>query len=188
MTITDLQTAVQGAGYTATITANGALCCVDTKVNIAVYVRVTSSTTLQSILQLIKIAEVPAKITPDQAKLQTKDVTPSGKPCGCGKVQNLVNTGADLAKAAIATITGTYVSEECSLQRKKICSACWEKDSKGDRLYRANKDGRVSCGVPFEDDILREPTKEGCGCYLELKWKVKGMQCPFGKWPSEDKK
>jgi hypothetical protein len=77
---------------------------------------------------------------------------------------------------------GPNASEQTIEVRKKICDQCTHVDSYGDRLYRHDAKGVYTCGKPLFAKKLRNPQREGCGCFLSLKWKKRWTECPLAKW------
>ena len=73
------------------------------------------------------------------------------------------------------------VPKEVRHARLAICRACTATDPTGVRLFRERK-GRMYCGTPRLKKILRDETKEGCGCDLEDKADKVGAQCPLYLW------
>lgn len=75
------------------------------------------------------------------------------------------------------------VPKEVRHARLAICRACTATDPAGVRLFREIK-GRMYCGTPRLKKILRDETKEGCGCDLEDKADARSASCPLGLWNS----
>lgn len=97
---------------------------------------------------------------------------------------NFVDTITDLGVFASQMALGTKVDGYEYSRRREICESCAECDSRGNKLFREVVPGRHSCGVPRWDWIFRDPAREGCGCWLELKWHGKDQVCPLKqpKW------
>lgn len=79
-------------------------------------------------------------------------------------------------------LMGPNASEEDIENRKQTCGVCMFTDMDGDRLFRQDEKGRYFCGKPLFEKKLREPQKDGCGCFLKLKWKKKYTKCPLQQW------
>jgi hypothetical protein len=92
---------------------------------------------------------------------------------------NFFETSIDLSVFVTQMALGTKVIDDTYYVRKSSCETCQICDSKGDRLYREYIPGRHSCGVPRFDWIFRDPSVEGCGCWLELKWYGINEKCPL---------
>ncbi|MBE7466824.1 MAG: hypothetical protein HS116_25415 [Planctomycetes bacterium] len=73
------------------------------------------------------------------------------------------------------------VSPEIREARIAICRACTATDSKGERLFR-EIGGRMYCGEPKLQKLLRVDARDGCGCNLSLKIEYKNATCPHNKW------
>jgi hypothetical protein len=73
-------------------------------------------------------------------------------------------------------------------ERMKVCNACQEVDSKGERLYRIIRE-TAYCGIPRNlehlADLYRDEVKDGCGCSLMLKVSKYESDCPLKKWPEK---
>lgn len=79
------------------------------------------------------------------------------------------------------------VPKEVAAERRSTCEDCPAADPSGHRLYRIVL-RRPVCGRPADPRapgflLDREDDKDGCGCWLDLKWHAKGEQCPLGRWP-----
>ena len=83
-----------------------------------------------------------------------------------------------------STLVGQHVNDVEYKRRRDVCKTCMAIDSNGERLYRLDKAGRPTCGVMRLNKIIRDESKEGCGCYLEQKWKGVTQHCPLNppKW------
>lgn len=111
---------------------------------------------------------------------------PEKTPC-CGqddesflqKVKSLAS-GVTSLTAALVGIYEEAGPEEQS-DRQRACSACTETDTKGERLFRLAGENLFTCGVLGYKDLLRNTQKDGCGCFLNLKWKMKDQHCPLEK-------
>ena len=85
----------------------------------------------------------------------------------------------------IVPVLGPNSSKELIDKRKTICEGeCYLKDLSGDRLFRKEEgEGQgLFCGVPILKRRIRDPKREGCGCFLKLKWKKKWTSCPNKLW------
>jgi hypothetical protein len=114
---------------------------------------------------------------------------PAGSCQGCSASSwklafNFVDVTTELAVFAAQVSLGNRAGSEEYARRRGICESCQECDSRGDKLFREVVPGRHSCGVPRWDWIFRDPAREGCGCWLELKWHGKDQVCPLKvpKW------
>jgi len=68
--------------------------------------------------------------------------------------------------------------------RLAVCRGCNLKDTTGARLCR-EIDGNLFCGMPRLSDlrkIIRDESKDGCGCDLNFKASRREAECPHGKW------
>jgi hypothetical protein len=65
-----------------------------------------------------------------------------------------------------------FVSEEIRAQRMAICKAC-------PHLTARNTCGTPVVGTWVEDNGRRVKT---CGCFMDVKTRLKGFGCPLGKW------
>lgn len=80
---------------------------------------------------------------------------------------------------------GPSVKEDVLKMRKEICRDCTLTDLKGERLYRIDAKGTLFCGTPLLEKKIRDPKREGCGCFLKMKWKRAWTSCPNGLWKSD---
>lgn len=71
------------------------------------------------------------------------------------------------------------VPDEEVQRRRSICESCPNINSAGEKLYRVLEDGRAVCGVPRGHDLFRVSSRDGCGCWLDLKWKLRNQKCPL---------
>lgn len=91
----------------------------------------------------------------------------------------MLNAGKSLVDV-IKALYGTPVSDEEYASRKKQCEACTAVDNKGEKLFRPGKKGGwFSCGAPFLQKPFRDKAKDGCGCWLQIKWGGKDQHCPL---------
>lgn len=112
------------------------------------------------------------------------------KPC-CGGAaateakttfDKLVNAGKSVLQAAEAFAGLSLVANPLiKAARLEVCHGCQATDQEGVRLYRLVDNSPV-CGKLFTENILRDPSKDGCGCYLDEKTGVSDAHCPLGKW------
>jgi len=79
-------------------------------------------------------------------------------------------------------LMGPNASEKVIEQRKRTCDACTFTDPDGNRLFRHDDKGEYFCGKPLFVKRLRHIQREGCGCFLKLKWKKKWTECPLARW------
>ncbi|MCU0849421.1 MAG: hypothetical protein MUD12_16180 [Spirochaetes bacterium] len=86
------------------------------------------------------------------------------------------------AGSLIFNLFSPSVDEKLTRSRREICEGCALTDPEDRRLYRKIKGEAYACGVPFFKKMLRDPKREGCGCYLNLKWKKRFTGCPNGLW------
>ena len=78
-------------------------------------------------------------------------------------------------------LTSGPVDKEEKQRRQEICQECQEQDEGGIHLY-LEIDGKSYCGEPRLKRILRDETRNGCGCNLRFKWIFKEAHCPLKKW------
>jgi len=108
-------------------------------------------------------------------------------PCGgCQanafkKAVSAFKVGVGLARFVGEMAVGIKASQEVHDSRKATCEGCPLLDSAGDRMFRGHDEGH-SCGKPRLENVLRDEEKDGCGCWLEMKWWGKSEKCPAGKW------
>ena len=65
-----------------------------------------------------------------------------------------------------------FVSEEIRAERTAICKAC-------PHLTARNTCGTPVVGTWVKDNERRVKT---CGCFMDVKTRLKGFGCPLGKW------
>jgi hypothetical protein len=122
----------------------------------------------------------------------TNSATSSCKGCAgtfWKKVYYFLEAPVSFASFVAEIAVGLRASEETQAQRKTICESCLATDSSGARLYREAFPGQHSCGKPWNDQVVRDPSVDGCGCFLEMKWIGKNERCPLPepKWDKEIK-
>ncbi len=110
--------------------------------------------------------DCPVQVETTQTVKQSKDPSPD-KSWG-------------LASFAKGLLSG-QVSPEVQEARLAVCRACTATDSKGERLFREIA-GKMYCGVPRLEQLLRNEVQNGCGCELRLKVSRVGSGCPLNLW------
>ena len=82
----------------------------------------------------------------------------------------------DVVRYAAQMAAGIKAPEEVQASRQKACRAC--------PLFTSVGEGIYSCGVPATKKVFRIRSKDGCGCWLNLKWLGKDEKCPLEqpKW------
>ena len=81
-----------------------------------------------------------------------------------------------VSRFAVQIAADQRASEDDQKVRETVCRAC--------PLFNTIKDGVFSCGKPVTERLFRIRGKEGCGCWLNLKWLGKSEKCPLEppKW------
>lgn len=97
-------------------------------------------------------------------------------------LKHAVSVGAKVVKSQVKRVSDVVYGE-----RRAVCMKCMEKDPVGVRLLRpGSSSGWYSCGEPMSPKELlagdRDIKANGCGCWLNLKWRGKDEECPRGKW------
>lgn len=101
--------------------------------------------------------------------------TPTINPTFLGNLKDLTGSLRDMA----AYITGEKTTEEEFEKRKSACESCPAKDSAGRLLFREFRTTWFSCGALRTENTLRDSSKDGCGCVLNVKWASKPQKCPL---------
>ena len=119
-----------------------------------------------------------SKKTTQSAENQEHEPPSLGGCVGC-MWRSLVNFGYgtfSIIRFAAQIAADKKVSEDCRAKREEICRTC--------ELFKTVKKDVYSCGVPFNEKRLRQPEKDGCGCWLNLKWIGISENCPLRppKW------
>lgn len=86
-----------------------------------------------------------------------------------------------LLAVIIATLR-PLVPREVRAVRRRACEECPGRDVHGQPLYRLSG-GLRTCGAPLWQMPERDPSRDGCGCLLNVKWRYSGVECPQGRWP-----
>lgn len=125
------------------------------------------------------------------------DYTVANQPAGCcgaPEVPTLFPAIANAAKGAASYAKYTvskhkeHVNDAVYQARQQTCSTCTAVDSKGARLLRPGIFKKLTCGEFFMRKPLRDPSKDGCGCLLDAKWRMPESSCPLGKWLAAEKR
>lgn len=103
--------------------------------------------------------------------------------CGSNVWKRLVNFGESVVKTATAIIeisSGDKSRDDTVESRRHICLYC--------KLVQEPMASIYSCGIPFPEKPLRDPNIDGCGCFLNLKWRAKHERCPLPEplWGPEE--
>lgn len=104
------------------------------------------------------------------------------------KARTLVDILLRLWHYLLALMPWNRVPREVSTSRRRSCEGCQAVDPSGQRLYRIAL-GRPVCGRPSDPRapgflLERQDDRDGCGCWLDLKWRARGEKCPVGRWQS----
>lgn len=113
--------------------------------------------------------------TPPGVQPEAKSTNVSIEPTFLMNLKDLTGSLRDMA----AYVVGESTSEEEFAKRKSACETCPAKDSSGRPLYREFRTTWFSCGALRHQDPLRDSSKDGCGCVLNIKWASKPQTCPL---------
>lgn len=144
---------------------------------------------LNRLRQIAAKAPAPPPVPPVKV-VPTQPTAP--KPCSACRrgwihqTLNFMSGVVHLADALAHLAVDDKVPQDEHDRRKRICEECPIRDPKGDPLFRDIGHGRFSCGAPATHKLLRDPQVDGCGCFLNLKWWIKGERCPLKdpRWKS----
>jgi hypothetical protein len=95
-----------------------------------------------------------------------------------GKIADTVAAGFHAVRSVVDEPTSAAEYDK----RRAKCLGCKAVDSKGERLYRDNRDGPTCGEYRLAANTLRDSRVDGCGCYLVPKWKAASEKCPLGYW------
>lgn len=81
-----------------------------------------------------------------------------------------------VARFASQMLADQKADEDVRERRESICRNC--------PLFVVIREGVFSCGKPVTRKVFRIRSKEGCGCWLNLKWLGVSEKCPLDppKW------
>jgi len=115
---------------------------------------------------------------PKQVPIQEPDPPPITGCFGCAwkKMLDFGYGTFSVVRFAAQIAVGQKTSDGIQAKREEICRGC--------HLFKVVKDGIFSCGVPITEKVVRIRDKDGCGCWLNLKWLGVSEKCPLtpSKW------